>query len=274
MVAGAGQAQTILLKDNNTVQTSGLSRPDPSTVSAKIKTPSGAEGEVGYPVSNIARIEFPEPAQRKIVADLLAQNKAEEALRQLAPILAYYAPFKDLPGSWWTALAFLQVDALSRLGRDGEMGAVVNDLNKLGAANPEILRAVKIRQGIALERKGDHTGALRALEPIVADEDASPQSLADAWVNVGAAQLAQRNYRAALLSYLHINVYTPERTGLMPTALLGSGAAYVGLNDKDRAEATFKDLIARFPNSPEAADAKGRLMKLNVVEAAKTASNG
>lgn len=269
-----GQAQTILLKDGNTVQTLGLTRPDAGSLAAKIKTPSGAEGQVGYPLANIARVEFPDPPQRKIVTDLLTQNKAEEALRQLTPILAYYSPFRDVPGSWWTALAFLQVDALSRLGRDGEMQAVINDLTKLGAANPEILRAVKIRQGISLERKGDHAGAARALEPIVADEDASPQSLADAWVNLGAAKLAQREYRTALLAYLHIPVYTPERTNLMPTALLGSGAAYVGLNDKDRAESTFKDLIARFPNSPEAADAKGRLKKLNVAEAAKSASNG
>ncbi len=60
----------------------------------------------------------------------------------------------------------------------------------------------------------------------------------------------------------------------MPNALLGSGIAYVALDDKMRAETTFKDLIARFPNSPEAGDAKVRLKKLTGQDADKTASNG
>ena len=271
--ASAGQAQNLLLKDGQTIATLGLRR-DGGTVAAKIKTPSGGEGEVGYPVANIARIEFPDPAVRKAATDLLSQNKPEEALRQLAPVLAYYAPFRDLPGSWWTSLAFLQVDALSRLGRDRDMEAAVTDLSRLGAANPEILRAVKIRQGIALERKGEYAKALDVLNPVVRDENAPPSSVAEGWLAVGGAQLGQRNYRAAQLAYMHVPVYSPELTNLMPSALLGSGAALIGLDDKGRAISTFQDLIARFPNSSEAADAKTRLKNLNGPAADKTESQG
>ena len=271
--AGIGQAQNILLKDGQTIATLGLRR-DGETVAAKIKTPSGGEGEIGYPLANIARIEFPDPAVRKTAAELLVQNKAEEALRQLAPVLAYYAPFRDVPGSWWTQLAFLQVDALSRLGREADMQAVVNDLSKLGATNPEILRAVKIRQGISLERKGEYAKALDILNPVVHDEDAPPASVAEGWLAVGGAEIGRRNYRAAQLAYLHVPVYSPELTSLMPSALLGSGAALVGLDDKNRAVSTFEDLINHFPNSPEAADAKNRLKNLNGPNADKTASQG
>ena len=271
--AGIGRAQTILLKDGQSIATLGLRR-DGESVSAKIKTPNGAEGEVGYPVGNIARVEFPDPAARKAATDLLAQNKPEEAIRQLAPSLAYYAPFRDVPGSWYTALAFLQVDALSRLGRDREAEVLIADLTKLGAANPEILRAVKIRQGETFERKGEHAKALAVLEPLAKDENAPPETVADAWLNIGAARMGQRDYRDAALAYLHVPVYTPDRTNLMPAALLGSGAAFVGLDDKGRAVNTFQDLIARFPNSPEAADAKNRLRKLNGPNADKTQSNG
>ena len=271
--AEAGRAQNILLKDGQTITSLGLRR-DGDTVAAKIKTPTGGEGEVGYPIANIARIEFPDPAVRKTATELLGQNKAEEALRQLAPVLAYYAPFRDLPGSWWTSLAFLQVDALSRLGRDRDMEGVINDLSRLGAANPEILRAVKIRQGIALERKGQYADALKILNPVVRDENAPPSSVAEGWLAVGGAELGTRNYRAAQLAYMHIPVYSPELTNLMPSALLGSGAALIGLDDKGRAVSTFGDLITRFPNSPEAADAKTRLKNLNGPTADKTASQG
>ena len=260
--AGVAHAQTILLKSGESVPTLGLRR-DGATVAAKIKTPNGGEGEIGYQVANITRIEFPDPAVRKAATDLLAENKAEEALRQLTPALAYYAPFRDISGSRYTTLAFLQVDALSRLGRDREMEATISDLTRLGAANPEILRSVKIRQGIVLERKGEYSKALDILNPVVRDENAPPDSVAEGWLAVGAALLGRRDYRAAQLAYLHVPVYTPDRTNLMPAALLGSGAALVGLDDKSRAVGTFQDLIARFPNSPEAADAKDRLKNLN-----------
>ena len=271
--AATSQAQTILLRDGQTIATLGVRR-DGGSVAAKIKTPSGSEGEIGYPVANIARIEFPEPGVRKTATELLAQNKPEDALRQLAPALTYYAPFRDVPGNWWTPLAFLQVDALSRLGRDADMQATINDLTRLGAANPEILRTVKLRQGIALERKGDHAKALDLLNPIVRDENAPPASVAEGWLAVGGALLGQRNYRDAQLAYLHVPVYSPELTSLMPSALLGSGAALVGLDDKGRATNTFEDLIKRFPNSPEATDARNRLKNLNGPGADKTAAQG
>ena len=271
--AGSVRAQNLVLKDGQTITTSGVRR-DGASVLAKIKTPSGGEGELGYPVGNIARIEFPDPAVRKTAPELLAQNKPEEALRQLGPALTYYAPFRDVPGNWWSQLAILQVDALSRLGRDAEMQAVITDLNRMGAADPAILRAVKIRQGISLERKGQYGKALDILNPVVRDEDAPPASVAEGWLAVGGALLGQRNYRAAQLAYLHVPVYSPELTGLMPSALLGSGAALVGLDDKGRATNTFQDLIKRFPNSPEAADAKNRLKNLNGPNADKTASQG
>ena len=266
-------AQSILLKDGQTVQTLGIRRDGPS-IAAKIKAPNGSEGELGYPVANIARIDFPEPPQRKAATDLLAQNKSEEAIRQLAPALTYYSPFRDVPGNWWTPLAFLQLDALSRLGRDRDVEALAGELAKLGSANPEILRAVKIRQGIALERKGKHVEALALLEPVVKDEDAPPQSTAEAWLNVGAAKLAQRKYQEALLAYLHVPVYTPDRTALLPNSMLGSAIAYQGMDDKTRAEAAFNELIAKYPTSPEAADAKTRLQKMKGPEADKTNSNG
>ena len=271
--SGTGYAQNILLKDGQTITTSGVRR-DGASVAAKIKTASGGEGEIGYPVASIARIEFPDPAVRKTATELLAQNKPEDALKQLAPVLAYYAPFRDVPGNWWTQLAFLQVDALSRLNREADMQAVITDLSRLGAANPEILRSVKIRQGITLERKGEYSKALDVLNPVVRDENAPPASVAEGWLAVGGALLGQRNYRAAQLAYLHIPVYSPELTHLMPSALLGSGVALVGLDDKGRAVNTFEDLLSHFPNSPEAADAKNRLKNLNGPDADKTASQG
>ena len=261
VVPGGLRAQSIYMKDGQVVSTQGLRR-EAETILARIQTKEGSVGEIGYPVANITRIDFPEPAQIKLAGDLLNAGKNDEAVRQLTPILAYYAPFRDVPGNWWTPLALLQVDALARLGRDKEVDTLVGDITRYGGTNPDTLRAVKIKQAAAVERRGDHRRALDALDPLIKDPAAPPESLAEAWLTVGQAKLALKDYKDALLAFLHVPVYTPDRVLLMPPALLGSAGAYLGLDDGQRAQNALKELIAAYPNSPEAAEAKDRLQRL------------
>ena len=260
----AARAQAINLRDGQTVQTLGLRR-DGANVFARIETQGGNAGEVGYPVANIARIDFPNPPQLKAAGDLLNSNKAAEAAAQLAPVVTYYSPFRDIPGNWWLPLATLQLDALARLGRDGEINALAAELTQAGATNPGLLRTVKITLAAASERRGEHQRALTALEPLVNDKSAPPEELVDGWLAVGSAQLALRNYREALLAFLHVPVYTPDRPLLMAPALLGSGKAYIGLDDKTRAQTTLKQLLADYPNAAEATEARDRLQKLEAL---------
>ena len=256
------RAQSIHTRDGQVVATQGLRR-DGDTLLARVQTAGGSAGEVGYPVANVAHIDFPEPAQLKLAGDLLNAGKTDEAERQLTPILAYYTPFRDLPGNWWTPLALLQADALARLGRDREADALAGDLARFGGSNPDLLRTLKIKGAAAIERRGDHRKALDTLEPIITDKTASLDSLAEAWLTVGSAHLALREYREALLAFLHVPVYTPERALLMPPALLGSAEAYNGLEDGQRAQAALKELVAAYPNAPEAAEARNRLQKIS-----------
>lgn len=260
-VAPAARAQTIYLRDGQSVQTQGLRRDGP-TVLASIQTAAGSAGELGYPAANIARIDFPKPPQLKTAGDLLSAGKAGDAAGQLAPVVAYYGPFRDIPGNWWAPLALLQMDALTRLGRDREVEALATELTRAGAASPEILRTVKMKQAAALERRGEHQPALAALEPLVNDKSASADELVEGWLTVGTARLALRDYKEALLAFLHVPVYTPDRTLLMSRALLGSAEALIGLDDAPRAQAALKKLLADYPNSAEAATARERLQML------------
>ena len=266
--APAAPLITIYTKDGQTVTTTGVTRSG-TAILAQIKLKEGGEGQAGYEVANLARVDFPEPGQLKIASGLLAQGRADDALKQLAPALAYYAPFKDVPGSRWTSLALLQLDAFGRLGRDNEADALAAELGRLGAVPPDAQRAITIRKGAALERGGKHQEALALLEPIARDENAPPQSLPEAWLNLGAAHLALGQDKAALLAYLHVPVYVPERALFMAPALLGSAAAYVKLDDKARAKDSLQQLLKAYPNSREAAEARDRLQKLNGPPAAK-----
>jgi hypothetical protein len=77
---------TITLKDGKSVVTNNLRRSGDNLM-AKVRGDNGT-GEVGYPVSNVARVTFPEPAELKTAASLLTQNKPAEALTRLTPVLA------------------------------------------------------------------------------------------------------------------------------------------------------------------------------------------
>ena len=265
-------AQTLQLRDGTSVPTLGLRR-DGDTLIAKLKTSGDNVGEVGYPLSNVARVDFPEPALLKNAPELLDKGQADEAVRLLTPATAYYLPFYNVPGNYWKPLAVLQLDALSAAHRDKEADAVAAELGRLAAADPEVTRMLKVREAAGDLQRGDASRALSILEPIVRD-DATPESvLAPAWMQVGAAHLARREFEPALLAYLHIPVYTPERARLMPAALLGSARAFLGLPDKQRAEETLNELLTSYPNAAEAAEARQQLQKLDAPTSAPAPGN-
>ena len=258
----SARAQTIQLRDGTAVPTLGLRR-DGDTLAAKMKTNGDNVGEVGYPLANVVRVDFPEPAVLKTAADLLDKGQADEAVRQLTPAVAYYLPFYNVPGNYWKPLAVLQLDALTAAHRDKEADAAAAELGRLAATDPEVTRTLKIREAAGSVQRGDAPKALALLEPIVHDDAAPASALAPAWLQVGAAHLARREFKPALLAYLHIPVYTPERARLMPAALLGSARAYLGLEDKQRAEVALNELLTAYPTTAEAAEARQQLPKLS-----------
>lgn len=94
-------AQNIILKDGKVIASKGLRR-EGETILATIDIPGAAgqparTGEIGYQVSQILKLDFPEPAQLRAAPDLIAQGKGAEALAQLEPVLKYYEGFRDAP---------------------------------------------------------------------------------------------------------------------------------------------------------------------------------
>ncbi len=106
VIAPSAQAQNILLKTGQTIETKGVRR---SGDMVMIKVQVGASsGEVGYQASTIAKIDFPEPPQLKTTAAFLSQGQPEKALADIEPVVKYYEPFRDIPGNWWAHAALAQ----------------------------------------------------------------------------------------------------------------------------------------------------------------------
>lgn len=252
-------AQTILLKDGKSVVATKLRRSE-GNVMATVQVGTGT-GEIGYAVATIAKIDFPEPSQLKTAADLMAQGKAKDALFQIEPLVVYYAPFRDVPGNWWTPAVRVKLEALVALKRDADAAALVDDIVK-NAADPEAARAARVLVAASQARKGQYEKAISTCDDVIKSGN-DPGTLAQAWVTKGRSHLALKDWDSALLAYLHVPVFYPEQTRLLPQVLLGSAKAYKGMEDLPNAEKTLNELVAQYPASAEATEAKNDLKKLN-----------
>jgi tetratricopeptide (TPR) repeat protein len=257
-VALSANAQTVLLKTGQRLDSQGVRR-DGEMVMAKVQVGTGS-GEVGYHVAQIAKVEFPEPAALKTANDLLGRGDAEKALGEINSVVAYYAQFKDVPGSWWAQAGLIKVSALAALQKQTEAEALAGEIQK-SVTDPETARAAQLRLVGALIRKNDFEKAVAICDDAIKNSK-DETTLANAWTTKGDALLAQKNADEALMAYLHVPVFYYEEKQFMPAALLGSARAYRRLDDVDHAKKTLNELIASFPQSAEAAAAQTELKKL------------
>lgn len=254
----AAQAQLILLKTGQKAETLGVRRSG-DTVMGKIRVGTSS-GEIGYQVSAIAKIEFPEPKALKTAAEFLTQGAPDKALAEIDPVVKFYAGFRDIPGAWWAPAALIRVSALVALRRDEEAEGLAMEIQK-NSADPESARAATLRVVGGLIRKEAFEKALAICDAVL-KESAKPEVLADAWVNKGDVLLARKQWDTALMAYLHVPIFYPSEKLYLPAALYGAGRAYRRLDDLELAKRSFKDLTDAFPQSAEAKLAKAEVQKM------------
>jgi len=258
VLAPSAQAQTILLKTGQAIETKGARR---SGDMVMIKVRVGASsGEVGYRASTIAKIDFREPLQLKTTAAFLSQGQAEKALAEIEPIVKSYEPFRDIPGNWWATAALLKVSALSGMQLDKEAEKLGDEIRK-NVIDPETARAAQLQLVAGLVRKDEYDKALQLCDNVI-KESTKAEVLAEAWVDKGDVFLAQRQWDAAALAYLHVPVFYQEEKRWMPPALLGSARAFRSLEDLEEARRSLNDLTAGYPKSAQAEIARTELQKL------------
>ncbi len=251
-------AQVITLKTGQKVETLGLRR-DGAIIMGKVQVGSG-EGEIGYNIAQIARIDFPEPRGIKAASDLLAQNQPQKALAEIDQVLSYYDTFRDVPGTWWPQAALIKVSILGALQRDNAAEGLAQAIEKTSTdADTALLARLNLSRGLIRRKEFDK--AIQNCDAAI-KQSTDSHVLAEAWMDKGDAYAGMKQWDDALLAYLHIPVFYQDETALVPPALLGSARAYRRIDDPTRAKKTFNDLIASYPNSPEAALASAELKKL------------
>ena len=258
LVSPSLPAQNIILKSGQTIATKGVRRSG-DMVMGKVLV-GASSGEVGYQASTITKIDFPEPPQLKTTAAFLSQGEPAKALADIGPVVKYYQPFRDIPGSWWAQAALLEVAALGGMQLDKEAAALGDEIRK-SVTDPEMARAAQLQLVPGFVRQENYAQALQLCDAVIKDSGRS-DILAEAWVRKGDAFLAQRQWDGAVLAYLHVPVFYQDEKRWMPPALLGSARAFRGLEDLDSAKKSLNDLTAQFPKSAQAETARAELQKL------------
>ncbi|HRE83113.1 MAG TPA: tetratricopeptide repeat protein [Opitutaceae bacterium] len=211
----------------------------------------GASGgaEIGYPLSQVSRLEWPEPDVLKQAMLEARAGRWESAMRAASEVSAVFEPFGKLPGSWWVPAEILRLKAALALGLQVQAVEVERVVERAPDEPTRqtsyfLLAWVHVRDGRVREARALLSDTRRI--PVNAHTEAEAALV---W---GELHERQQAPEAALESFLRIPVFAPWRDDLQPRALLGSARAYRRLGDEDRCERAVIELTDQYPHSREA----------------------
>jgi tetratricopeptide (TPR) repeat protein len=249
------QAEDITTTDGQIYRNSTLRR-NGSLIMVKITNP-GSSGivETGLPIARIAKVDFPEPPELALAKKAASDGNAQEVINLTANYVSSQLDFKDLPGSWWPAMAKICLLAQASVGNDSKVANLARQLGETKSADAD-----------TISRGGTLFEALKSndTEAVVVGAAALPRigggtGSALAQLALGRALFLKKNYPGALRAFLTIKVFYPSCSLLQPAALMGAAKAYIALNDTKRAMQSLQDIISLWPASPQVPEAKKRL---------------
>ena len=251
LLPDGGRAQQYHLRDGHVLDAIDVAVRGVSLVEAVDAVSADAVVERNYPVSDVVRLDWPEPDAFEAARSALARGAGREAVVMLEPVRAEFVLFAKLPGSWWTAASLLRLRGLMLAGAADEAEAAARELIAT-AIDPEAVGLARL--GLAeLQLAAGQGEIAAAMVEAILKEDVPAGVRARSWLLRGERALQQGDAEAALEAFLRIPVLHASREGLLAPALEGSRRAYLLWDDPARADRAAEELRRTFPDSPEAA---------------------
>lgn len=253
--AGVGRAQTFYFSDGRKAAfPEARVKGDAIVIPLKLSDSDGGSAEISLPIASLSRIDWPAPPELAAAQAALDAGRAEDAVKSINAVLGSQEPFREVPGSWWSQGAIIKAVALAKLGREAEADAMLARMRK--AKSPaEDIASGEIAIAVHLFETGKSDDANERLQKI---QDAATDDDNLAAIALLKARMLEQAGKTeeALLSYLRVPVFCPTAESSLPPALLGAVRALRKLGDDTRAAALVETLTRRFPNSPEASQAR------------------
>lgn len=243
-------AQRYLLKDGRALTQSEITLKGNNLVRAL----SGGGGEVSYPISDVVRLDWPEPGELEESRLLAAGGKHAESEEKITGVYRQFAPFSKLPGSWWSEAALIRARALIAQDKTADAERAARELIS-GSPDADTVTAAQLIMARVqvVQNKPDIADAM--LDEIMR-KDASGDVEARAVMLRGDIAYARKDFEKALEFYLQVPVFYGTEEAVLPAALLGSARSYRGYGDSARAERAYLDIVVTYPDSAQAEIAK------------------
>ena len=245
------RAQQYHLRDGSFLNASDVTVRGVSLVEAVDVIGAESAVERSYPISDVVRLDWPEPAAIEAARSALAEGEGQEAVVALEPVRAEFVLFAKLPGSWWTAASLLRLRGLMLAGAADEAEAAARELIAT-AIDPEAVGLARLALA-ELALAADQGEIAAAMVDAILREEVPSGVIARSWLLRGERALQQGNAEVALEAFLRIPVLHAGWRELLAPALDGSRRAYLLWGDAARAERAAEELRRAFPESPEAA---------------------
>ncbi|MET0263513.1 MAG: tetratricopeptide repeat protein [Rariglobus sp.] len=243
-------AQRYILKDGRALNASDVAL----SGSNLVRSMAGGGAEISYPLAQVARLDWPEPAEIEEARLLVAAGKGAEGEAKIVPIYNQFAPFSKVPGSWWSSAALIRARAFLDQKKNDEAERAARELMS-GSTDVETVTAAQLIMA-RIQMLQDKADIADAMLDEIMRKDASSEIEARAAILRGDIAYGRKEFEKALEFYLQVPAFYGTEEAVMPVALLGSARSYRGYGDPARAERAFLDIIVTYPDSAEAAAAK------------------
>lgn len=237
------QAQRIYFANGADVEWSEVTLSG-SNIQKKIRQADGKDGYASIPASNVARVDWPYPAELADGAEALAKGSYDEALKNAEAVRAIHRNWKDKPGSWYVPATLLALECHIRKNNHAEADKLFPELRNMPLSS-DYQKGWGMMEALQQFQKGMTGPALQKANTLLAGTENSG-TLARLYNLIGDIQFKREAYKEALDAYLQVPVFFGTQASLLPAAEFGAARCLRRLRRLEDASAALTRILDRY----------------------------
>lgn len=223
----------------------------------------GAQSKINR--SEVARAEIQIPDEANQGLKLYQEKQYAAAAAKLEPVVTRY---EGIPQEWIEQASYLLADCHVRTRNYAKAKALYDATAKFYPDSPRIGTSVA-GQARAAAGLNDFDTAIKLLEPLVEEKEktlglsaSERMDMSQSCLTLATCHRARGDKQKALNYYLKVTALYYDDDAALAEALYQSGILFEETNNLSRALGQYKGFLEAAGNSPQAADARDRLQKL------------
>jgi hypothetical protein len=215
-----------------------------SNIQKKIRQADGRDGYASIPASNVARVDWPFPAELADAGEALSRGNYDEALKNAETVRAIHRNWKDKPGSWYVPATLIALECHIRKNNNAEADKIFPELRNMQLSS-DYQKGAGMMESLQQFQKGMTGPALQKANTLLAGTENSAV-LARLYNLIGDIQFKREAYKEALDAYLQIPVFFGTQAALLPGAEFGAARSLMRLRRLEDANVALDRILQRY----------------------------